>query len=206
MVLPFTGCATLGTWTTPSESWVPHPHPVKPASLAYQRMVRCGMFSLHGWCSDLWVLLFDSCYQDYICSLIIAPRWGPQLSPPSTCAVLGRSQGCWSGGGGELAVGPWAGRGELPVPQAQGPQLTEVAGATWLSPGPRPVSGLCSHSLSGEFEPRPGGPHCSSLPLSGTEGRPSYLARVSRETVGVTSWACAGSPFALPLCSPTLHP
>ncbi|OWK12288.1 hypothetical protein Celaphus_00002983, partial [Cervus elaphus hippelaphus] len=32
---------------------------------------------------------------------------------------------------------------------AQGPQLTEVAGATWLSPGPRPVSGLCSHSLSG---------------------------------------------------------
>lgn len=28
-----------------------------------------------------------------------------------------------SGGGGEVAVGPWAGQGELPVPQAQGPLL-----------------------------------------------------------------------------------
>ena len=151
----------------------------------------------------MWVLLFDSCYQDYICSLIIAPRWGPQLPPPSTCAVLGRSQGCWSGGGGELAVGPWAGRGELPVPQAQGPQLTEVAGATWLSPGPRPVSGLCSHSLSGEFEPRPGGPHCSSFPLSETEGRPPYLARVSRETVSLPGPA-QGHPL-LCYCAPPLY-
>lgn len=171
-MLPFTGCATLGTWTTPSESWVPHPHPVKPASLAYQRMVRCGMFSLHGWCSDLWVLLFDSCYQDYICSLIIAPRWGPQLSPPSTCTVLGRSQGCWSGGGGELAVGPWAGRGELPVPQAQGPQLTEVAGARGYLPVPVLSRGSVPTRCPVSLSPGQEAPTAPPFPSRGQKGDP----------------------------------
>lgn len=168
---------------------------VKQASLVHLGMTRCGKLSpgLHSVCG---CYDFTIVVTIVICLVLIAPGCGPHirgLCLPTALAAPGRCQGCRSGGG-EVAVGRWAGRAELPVPQHRGRARADGSGrpcGSLLCP-PRPTA---LAALSGEFE-LPGGPLAPPHP-SVAGGRPLCRAQVSGETAGVTSWAgpgCAGHP------------